>query len=70
VNKINIWFQRIIRSRTMIFSLALTALGAVQTSQDVFSAFMTPKMFGLFTVAIGIVVAILRVVTKQPLENK
>ena len=67
---INIWLQRIIRSKTMIFSLLLAIFGVLQASQNVFSSFLTPKSFGLVTVAIGVIVAALRVVTVKSLGDK
>ena len=60
----------IIKSKTMWFSLILAVLGVVQGMTEVFSPYMTPRTFGLFTFAVGAAVAILRVITTQPLSDK
>jgi len=66
----NKWIARIIRSKTMLFSIALSVLGAVQASMDVFDKYLTPQAMGFVTLAIGVMVAILRVITTQPLSDK
>ena len=70
MHKINIWFHRVIRSKTMIFSIILAILGVLQASQDILSTLFTPKDFGLLTIAISVTVAVLRVLTVKPLEEK
>lgn len=66
----NKWIARIIRSKTMLFSILLSVLGVVQASLDVFDKYLTPQAMGFVTLAIGVIVAVLRVVTTQPLSNK
>ncbi len=63
-------FQQIIRSKTMMFALSLAVLGAIQASLDVFTPYLTPQAMGFLTIIVGIVVAILRVVTTLPLDKK
>ena len=62
--------QQILRSKTMLFALALAILGALQASMDVFTPYLTPQASGLLTVLLGLLVAILRVLTVQPLSEK
>lgn len=63
-------FTQIIRSKTMLFAILLSVLGVVQASMDVFTPYLTPQASGIITMIIGVVVAILRVVTTQPLSDK
>jgi hypothetical protein len=67
---IKIWLTRIANSKTLIFSVVLSVLGAVQASMDVFTAYLTPKGMGLLTLAVGVIVAILRVLTTQDIRDK
>lgn len=64
------WISRCIRSKTIIFSLLLSILGVVQASMGAFSHLMTPETAGLVAVAVGAIVAALRVVTTQKLIDK
>ena len=59
-----------LKSKTMLFAVALAVLGAVQASTDVFAQFLSPQLYGIFTVVVGVAVAVLRVVTTQPLSDK
>lgn len=58
------------KSKTMIFAALLAALGVVQASMDVFTAFLTPQSVGLLTMIVGVIVAILRVLTTSSLGDK
>ena len=62
--------QQILRSKTMMFALALAILGVLQASMDVFTPYLTPQASGLLTVLLGLLVAILRVLTTMPLQDK
>lgn len=62
--------QQILKSKTMMFALALAILGVLQASMDVFTPYLTPQASGLLTVLLGLLVAILRVLTTQPLTDK
>ena len=62
--------QQILRSKTMMFALALAILGVLQASMDVFTPYLTPQASGLLTVLLGLLVAILRVLTTQKLSDK
>lgn len=62
--------QQILRSKTMLFALALAILGVLQASMDIFTPYLTPQASGLLTVVIGLAVAVLRVLTTLPLDKK
>lgn len=66
----NAWIIRIAKSKTMIFSIILSIIGVIQTSTDFLSTILSPHAFGYMTLASGIVAAILRIVTTQPLSDK
>ena len=66
----NKWFNRIIRSKTLLFSILLSVLGVLQASMDVFTAYLTPQAMGFVTLAVGVVVAVLRVITTQDIKDK
>ena len=61
---------RILKSKTIIFALLLAIFGAVEASMGVFSTYMTPQVFGFFSMGVGVIVAVLRVVTTLPLDEK
>jgi len=65
-----VWASRIIKSKTMIFSMVLAVIGVLQASTDFLSTVMSPHAFGYLTLVSGIVAAVLRVLTTQPLEDK
>lgn len=56
--------------RTLIFAVLLAAFGAVQATLPAVQKFMTPEMYGLTSVGIAVVVAVLRVVTSTPIFSK
>jgi len=62
--------KKLLKSKTMIFSIALAALGAVQASLGVLDAFLSPKGAGLAAMIVAVLVAVLRVVTTKPLSEK
>jgi len=59
-----------LKSKTLIFALALAILGALQASLELFNAILSPEIYGLLTMIVGVAVAILRVITTQPLADK
>lgn len=63
-------FQKIIRSKTMWLATLLSVLGVVQASMDVFTPYLSAQAMGIVTLIIGVLVAILRAVTTQPLSDK
>ena len=57
-------------SKTMWFSLALVILGVVYDNFSYLEQLINPRLYGIFLIFIGIVVAVLRFVTTQPLDEK
>jgi hypothetical protein len=62
--------KAVFKSKTMMFALALAVLGVVEMQAKVFAPYMTAEMFGFFNILIGVIVAVLRVVTTVPLSEK
>ena len=62
--------QTIFKSKTLMFALALAILGVIEMNVRVFAAYMTPELFGMFSIAISIIVAVLRIFTTLPLDKK
>jgi uncharacterized protein YjeT (DUF2065 family) len=58
------------RSKTMWFSFALVVLGVVYENFSYVQNIIDPRLYGIFLIAIGIVVAILRFITVMPLEDR
>lgn len=58
------------KSKTLWFALALAIFGVLEMNVKFFSNYLTPETFGLFSIGISAVVAILRVVTTLPLSEK
>jgi hypothetical protein len=54
------------KSRTMWFSLALMVFGAMYENLPYLQAIIDPKWYGISFMAIGIITAILRFVTRGP----
>jgi len=59
-----------IKSRTMWFSFALVVFGALFDNFSYVQNIIDPRYYGVSFVVIGIIVAILRFITSQPLEDK
>lgn len=70
MNYINVWFQRIIRSKTINTAHILVILGAIQSQSEFFSRWMSPANLGTFISFIGIVMYILRAKTTTSLQDK
>jgi len=60
--------KRMRQSKTMWFSLALVVLGALFDLFPTLQAILDPKYYSISLVIIGVVVAILRAITKEPLR--
>jgi uncharacterized membrane protein YdcZ (DUF606 family) len=58
------------RSKTMWFSLALVIFGALFDNFSYLQSVIDEKYYGVILVVIGVIVAILRFVTTQPLQEK
>ena len=57
-------------SKTMWFSLALVILGVVYDNFSYLEQLINPRLYGIFLIFTGIVVAVLRFVTTMPLEDR
>ena len=58
------------KSRTMWFSLLLVIFGALMDNFSYVQNIIDPKYYGISFIAIGVIVAVLRFVTTQPLGEK
>jgi hypothetical protein len=59
-----------LKSKTMWFSVVLVVLGALMDSSAYLKDIIPPQYFSLIMIAIGVICAILRMVTTQPLSAK
>ena len=59
-----------IRSRTIWFSFALVVFGALFDNFSYVQNLIDPRFYGFGYIAIGIIVAVLRFLTTQPLDDK
>jgi len=58
------------KSRTMWFSLALVIFGALEVSFPYLQDVIDQKYYGVILVGIGVICAVLRFYTTQPLDGK
>jgi hypothetical protein len=58
------------KSKTMWFALALVVLGFVADNFNYVQTIIDPKYYGISYIFIGMVVAVLRFITTQPLSEK
>lgn len=64
------YWQMFKRSKTLIFAFLLSILGTVQMSLGIFTPYMSPERFGMFSFVVGLIVTILRFITKTSLNDK
>lgn len=57
-------------SKTMWFSLVLVIVGAIYDNFSYLQNVIDPKYYGTILVLIGIICAVLRFITTQPLDDK
>lgn len=62
--------MKFLKSKTLWFSFLLTVFGAVQASWGLVDDFLSPRAAGFGALAIGVLVAVLRFITTQPLDEK
>jgi len=62
--------KQIFKSKTMMFALALAVFGVLEMNLNLFASSLTPQIFGAFSIAISLIVAVLRVLTTLPLDKK
>ena len=58
------------KSRTLWFSFLLVIFGALMDNFSYLQSIIDEKYYGISFVAIGLITAILRFITTQPLEDK
>ena len=58
--------KQIHKSKTMWFSLLLVVLGALMDNFSYLQSVIDPQYYGIILVVIGIIVAILRFITTEP----
>ena len=57
------------KSRTMWFSLGLMVFGAVYDNFSYVQNIINPNYYGILLIIIGVVVAVLRFLTSQPMQE-
>lgn len=66
--------MNLIKSKTLAFALLLAVLGVLEASFGTLRGLLIPIMgdaaFGIFTIAVSVGVAVLRVLTTVPLSEK
>jgi hypothetical protein len=62
--------KHVMKSKTMMFALALAIFGVLEMNLNLFASSLTPQLFGAFSIAISLIVAVLRVLTTLPLDKK
>jgi hypothetical protein len=58
------------KSRTLWFSLLLVIVGAISDNLPALQAFISPEVYAYSLMTIGVICAILRFVTTQPIGEK
>jgi len=62
--------MKMYKSKTMWFSLALVVIGSLYDNLSYLQNVIDPKYYGIILVTVGIICAILRFYTTQPLDEK
>ncbi len=70
IKKLKAYWLKLKNSNTLIFGAALVILGGIETYSEFFQEFMTPKAYGIFTIAVGLGVKVLRFTTNKSLDDK
>lgn len=65
-----ITFKSLIRSRTLQFAFLLAVFGAIDANIQVLQPLFGEKSFGIFCVVVSIIVAVLRVLTTNPIGGE
>lgn len=58
------------KSKTLWFAFALAMFSVVESQVGVFQRYIGEEHFGLFTLGVSLIVAWLRFLTTQPLDEK
>jgi hypothetical protein len=56
------------KSKTMWFSVALVVFGALLDNLPYLQSIIDPKYYGIIFTVVGIIVALLRYITKEPIQ--
>jgi len=56
------------QSKTMWFSVALVVFGALLDNLPYLQSVIDPKYYGIIFASVGVIVAILRYITKEPIR--
>jgi hypothetical protein len=64
------WLITVAKSKTLLFAFALAIFGVIELQIKLFATYMPPEVFGFFSITVGVVVAVLRVLTTIPLSEK
>jgi len=67
---IKIWFDRIVRSKTMWFNAVVAGLAALEPVFGLLQSFLPGNVYAYLTVVLTVGNAMLRVVTTTALEDK
>ncbi len=67
---IKIWFDRIVRSKTMWFNAVVAGLAALEPVFGLLQSFLPGNVYAYLTVGLTVGNAVLRVVTTTALEDK
>lgn len=67
---INVWFQRIIRSKTMWFNAIVAGMAAIEPALGLLQSFLPGNVYAYLTAFLTVGNAMLRAVTTQPLSEK
>jgi len=62
--------KRMMKSRTMWFSFLLVIFGALFDNFSYIQNLIDPRYYGFGYIVIGVIVAVLRFITTQPLDEK
>jgi hypothetical protein len=60
----------IIKSKTIVFSVILAVLGTIESQVGVLQPYMTKEVFGIISLTVASIIAVLRVITTTPLSEK
>lgn len=58
------------KSRTIMFSALLAALSVLELNMHILQRYLSPDHFGAVTLAVAIIVAVLRAATTEPLGDR
>lgn len=63
-------FNQIMKSKTMLFSIALAVFGVIELNMSLLSTYMSQEVYGIFVIVVGAITAVLRLLTTTSIEDK